>query len=162
MYITNENCKVNGVLGKTSILFIVLLQFFPLYSQVKKDEQPLQMEEYPLKIWIISRFLDFVKWPPGSETNQGSRQFVVGIIGDTAMLECKDDSSMGWQPIETAPRDGTFVVCAVLSGHITILQWSNHIALSDTEEVSGWRRGVSDVDPWQPTHWMCLPEPPIE
>lgn len=89
MYITNENCKVPGVLGKLGILILVLLLVFPLFSQVKKAEQPLRMEEYPLKIWIISRFLDFVKWPPGSETNQGSGQFVVGIIGNTAMLEFK-------------------------------------------------------------------------
>ena len=93
MYITNENCKVNGILGKISILFLVLLHIFPLYSQVTKDEHPVRMEEYPLKVWIISRFLDFVKWPIGSETNQGSAQFVIGIIGDTPMMEYKKQFS---------------------------------------------------------------------
>ena len=82
-------CKVNGIFGKISSLFLVTLLVFPLYGQVKKDGQPKQMAEYPLKVLIISRFLDFIKWPPGAGTNGGAEEFVVGIIGDTPMSEYK-------------------------------------------------------------------------
>lgn len=78
-------CKVNGIFGKISSLFLVTLLVFPLYGQVKKNGQPKQMEEFPLKVLIISRFLDFIKWPPGAGTNGGAGEFVVGIIGDTPM-----------------------------------------------------------------------------
>lgn len=89
MYIISNDCSVNGISWKISTIFFVFFLAFPLYGQVKKDEQPKQMEEYPLKVWIISRFLDFVKWPSGAGTNRGAEEFVVGIIGDTPMSDYK-------------------------------------------------------------------------
>ena len=54
------------------------------------------------------------------------------------------------QPIETAPKDGTYVLCAHKGGHINILQFTN---------IGGgyWR---NEHGRWSPTHWMPLPEPP--
>lgn len=92
MYIRNNDCNVNGISWKIGIIFFVFLLVFPLYGQVKTDEPPKQMEEYPLKVWIISRFLDFVKWPSGAGTNRADRaaqEFVVGIIGDSPMSDYK-------------------------------------------------------------------------
>ena len=55
---------------------------------------------------------------------------------------------MEWQPIETAPKDGT-----------PVLVWCDH------EEVTvGWNYGKSwnfeNLDCRETTHWMPLPEPP--
>ena len=86
----------------------------------------------------------------------------------------------GWQPIETAPRDGTQILaCAQLSEHLTaaiissqghlpdlsIVKWDDRekdfIAMAD-----GYMSIKSQGDNWttyhEPyvTHWMPLPIPP--
>lgn len=59
---------------------------------------------------------------------------------------------MEWQPIETAPRDGTriLVFYPVLDGHIFTAGF----------EFGTWQSGIWDGRREQPTHWMPLPEPP--
>jgi hypothetical protein len=59
---------------------------------------------------------------------------------------------MTWQPIETAPRDGTDILCWD-GDSVSITYWSLYAkkwAWSDTY--------LEDVTHW--THWMPLPEPP--
>jgi hypothetical protein len=62
--------------------------------------------------------------------------------------EIKKQSAM-WQPIETAPGDGSRILICTESGHVLIAGWAVKL------NVSGW---------WNdnPTHWMPLPEPPEE
>ena len=59
-----------------------------------------------------------------------------------------------WQPIETAPKDGTRVILHVspygaMTGHFEmfgpIRKWNMHSCLNQSA---------------QPTHWMPLPAPP--
>lgn len=74
-----------------------------------------------------------------------------------------------WQPIETAPRDGTVILlargagvyaaywhpakgCAVVAEHDKKFPWAF------IDPTNGWN-GYSD-DKNGPTHWMPLPEPP--
>jgi hypothetical protein len=59
-----------------------------------------------------------------------------------------------WQPIETAPKDGTLILvwrAAVLDrvAHHGIDMWSD-------KSQAWW----SSLPSQQPTHWMPLPEPP--
>jgi hypothetical protein len=74
---TNLGNKKQNV-GMLCIFFAVFLQCLPLFCQK-------QMEEYQLKVLIVSRFFDFVTWPPDSMNN--SDRFVIGIIGDTPILD---------------------------------------------------------------------------
>lgn len=66
-----------------------------------------------------------------------------------------------WQPIETAPKDGTRFLGANDEG-ISITSWSDMWNGTWTDEASttddghGWY----GHDNWIPTHWMPLPEPP--
>lgn len=67
---------------------------------------------------------------------------------------------MGWQPIETAPRDGTYVdVWDTSNGRTTDVKW-DHGAWK--EWTFGFESpGFVEIDP-QPTHWMPRPAPPSE
>jgi len=69
---------------------------------------------------------------------------------------------MEWQPIETAPKDGTEIWA--YNGEQVRMHW---ITWEHEGESGGmWQYAdeiLSDVAPdcWQPTHWMPLPEPPV-
>lgn len=58
-----------------------------------------------------------------------------------------------WQPIETAPTDGT-PIWAVQGSRQFVAWWDYHPA----DDVEFWR-DEADSEP-QPTHWMPLPAPP--
>jgi hypothetical protein len=62
-----------------------------------------------------------------------------------------------WQPIETAPKDGAWVICLVggdaIEGVMRNGRW-NYISLN-----SHGCGCCGDDDP-EPTHWMPLPAPP--
>ena len=88
---------------------------------------------------------------------------------EAARRDAKEDSAK-WQPIETAPRDGTRVLLFRQS-HITGAQivfgrWNDDrfrprprpYWTHDLERV--W--GVTEAREAQPTHWMPPPEPPKE
>jgi hypothetical protein len=69
----------------------------------------------------------------------------------------------GWQPIETAPRDGREIILGSVYGFTCAGFWS------DTPNYwsdYGWfeesDRAACDATrkPFAPTHWQPLPEPP--
>lgn len=65
---------------------------------------------------------------------------------------------MTWQPIETAPKDGTPILTfAPVTGadYILIGAWIPEDEPGETEDGGTWRD-----DGETPTHWMPLPEPP--
>lgn len=69
-----------------------------------------------------------------------------------------------WQPIETAPRDGTAVLLYepdCWMHPVWVAQWER----GGTYYREGWRcfvaaDGEEVLHPEKPTHWMPLPEPP--
>jgi hypothetical protein len=61
-----------------------------------------------------------------------------------------------WQPIETAPRDGTWILAICTSG--------NFVPAVVVYEKGKWyldehREGYT-LDQWPLTHWMSLPQHP--
>jgi Protein of unknown function (DUF551) len=71
-----------------------------------------------------------------------------------------------WQPIETAPKDGTRIL--IFDQNIYIASWSDEVQFGQFEFRPGWQ--IFDVDGDQfysvasehPTHWMSLPAPPSQ
>jgi hypothetical protein len=66
----------------------------------------------------------------------------------------------GWQPIESAPKDGTeILVCMTHNtpdGGWETIQWVDWQCAPYI-----WPRFMDRVDiPFAPTHWMSLPAPP--
>lgn len=68
-----------------------------------------------------------------------------------------------WQPIDTAPKDGTWFIARRDGEGVELLtQWgkTSHVPLY------GWCYVVSDYgdpdyDLWSPTHWAHLPNPTV-
>ena len=81
----------------------------------------------------------------------------------TALREAKSQALTDWQPIETAPKDGT-----------EVLLWTDEyprvVSASYREfgEWEGWTftdEALADIQPEgprEPSHWMPLPPPPSE
>jgi hypothetical protein len=75
---------------------------------------------------------------------------------------------MTWQPIETAPRDGSPVlVCQQQTPHWYVVRLA-YWEIDHTEEPPGWRSQphpcISFLDElllWQPTHWAPFIPPYI-
>jgi hypothetical protein len=78
----------------------------------------------------------------------------------------KQGDEMQWQPIETAPKDGTTVLvyCAADDGfNIIEARWHEFHRWKGEPNSCGW-----DVCPFEadrstevfPSHWMPLPQPP--
>ncbi|MDE3022959.1 MAG: hypothetical protein KGI54_14065 [Pseudomonadota bacterium] len=72
----------------------------------------------------------------------------------------------GWKPIETAPKDGTFILTCKLGYHPCITHWLiiNGFGkwFSDPEgygKVSCFQHDWENTF-YKPTHWMPLPEQP--
>ncbi|WP_311270335.1 hypothetical protein [Sphingobium sp. WCS2017Hpa-17] len=71
----------------------------------------------------------------------------------------------GWQPIETAPRDGThFLATAIVRNVKTGARWwETYVIWADDEtgEIHpDCDHGWSNIDDY--SHWMPLPAPPID
>ena len=81
----------------------------------------------------------------------------------------------GWQPIDTAPRDGTWILltggrCGDESAYPDTLrtvsaQWTNELNGEINKKLErwqfAWNDGGYDGEYSDPTHWMPLPEPPM-
>lgn len=67
---------------------------------------------------------------------------------DTGVRFCAPKPLMDWQPIETAPRDGTHILAVSITGFRTIVFW----------DEDRWVR--QDESLFIPKLWMPLPEPP--
>lgn len=72
-------------------------------------------------------------------------------------------SSPDWQPIETAPKDGTVFLAYTVDEGIDFFHWQD--LGGDSSAPVGWRSGFITVyredDEEGPTHWMPLPAPPV-
>ena len=86
---------------------------------------------------------------------------------DTAWMAWQARASLsagdaGWQPIETAPKDGTQILAYIHidDGDIGVMKWMDFGQGLALWVWSDELMGEVDPDPYQPTHWMPLPPPP--
>lgn len=89
-----------------------------------------------------------------------------------------DHTPGGWQPIETAPKDGSYIIAGRF-GPSQELKWVKHsrwITAEDAAEDArhtgfpsaqaddfddAWANGCDEYESCYPTHWMPL-EPPAK
>lgn len=72
---------------------------------------------------------------------------------------------MKWQPIETAPKDGTDILCS-FSGAVSIAFWDvkapDEYYYNQRSKTPQWLSHEGSYLGEEPTHWMPLPKPPKE
>jgi hypothetical protein len=87
---------------------------------------------------------------------------------DGMWMFCEDyeklKKQLEWQPIETAPKDGTYLLLNTRYSEIVIGWFGKDLNI---ENYNGWLYGDGDgystgyyYNPINPTHWMPLPKPP--
>jgi hypothetical protein len=117
--------------------------------------------------WIGSR-------PPHIERQnvaliRARRILSLGYGTPAAVREMRAREGCGWQPIETAPRDGTPILVSFGSMGVHQVSWTEPSAhdwkiwcVDDNKHGPFALRGYSDDGPTAPTKWMPLPatEPP--
>jgi hypothetical protein len=80
---------------------------------------------------------------------------------------------MSWQPIESAPKDGRYLIVGKFDKRAGLL-WVKHsrwLTWQDIAEIYGWGdeasfeeawgNGNDEEEPCYPSHWMPLPAPPV-
>lgn len=76
-----------------------------------------------------------------------------------------------WMPIDSAPRDGTWILASVKGWIPAVARWTTdwreggsfeYVEAETFAEESHWRAFIETTEPWQPTHWLLLPPPPKE
>lgn len=60
---------------------------------------------------------------------------------------------MNWQPISTAPKDGTLILTCDAYHSMAVLYWRHQLKHWDN---------CFDLEDCEPTHWMPLPPPPVD
>ena len=88
------------------------------------------------------------------------------------MIPYSNSGKVGeWQPIETAPKDGTKILVYTVHGDVELSDWysisypSYELCGVNDETGEGIYRKIAGnpTEGWNsnmPTHWMPLPEPP--
>jgi len=73
-----------------------------------------------------------------------------------ALRAALEELGGGWQPIETAPKDGTPILVCLADNNITTAEYLGEWCLISFAE------GHIDDSSCTPTYWMPLPKPPKE
>ena len=93
------------------------------------------------------------------ETKKGIKQRVTDSLPASAQATTKVQQ---WQPIETAPKDGTNILLVNRIGNVATGLWQGN-----GEYEGWWLRGGNRPNTffnhhYGPSYWMPLPEPPTE
>ena len=75
---------------------------------------------------------------------------------------------MEWQPIKTAPKDGTRVLAVVRGWQVCVGRWDGdqwmYLDADDFFSDKTWHQYCAERAEagaeWEPTHWMPLPATP--
>lgn len=90
-------------------------------------------------------------WSSGMSEGDFENHWLIMDIDKAAKTIDRLIAEHGWQPIETAPNDGS----RILTGKYRSVYWKTNIA----KFVNG--KFITENNPyWKPTHWMPLPQPP--
>lgn len=100
---------------------------------------------------MLNRYVELVESGDAGKWDAEAEPDV--IAARAALSEAK---AGGWQPIETAPKDGTSILGYWLGGQ-------HDCAIHATKFIRGrWWATNEDFPQREPTHWQPLPAPPAQ
>jgi len=89
-----------------------------------------------------------------NEEYQDDDSYAVDIMEDLLKaLRAASGGAQGWQPIATAPKDGTPVL-------LWWPHWSRQAIVGWVDKFGRWASEIALSEGTDPTHWMPLPVPP--
>ena len=97
---------------------------------------------------LIERCQGLIGTSYGESFNAGVKAVMKEIID--YQIDHRHDSA--WQPIETAPKDGTHILLRCPLAPCAVGSWF------ETKSTGWW---TMNCMPITPTHWMSIPEPPL-
>lgn len=88
---------------------------------------------------------------PGGSTEEETRQLIEKMERAPVYFDSNPHPApTPWQPIETAPKDGTWVLLYDVCDYMVVAVW----------DYDGWYDLAEDTAHYHPTHWMPLPPKP--
>ena len=99
-----------------------------------------------------TRWIKFAAYLCAYDTEDDVVREAAATIRELADRIKELEAKLEWQPIETAPKDGTPILLLIKSPRNAI-----QASFSGSCWVDCW---CAFVDPYEPTHWMPLPSPP--
>lgn len=118
----------------------------------------MSTERELFEAWALSR-----KCPPElleAGGDYGGRGLIAGQWAAWQAARSADTSAL-WQPIDSAPMDGTVIGVwrPRQPGTIAMVRWAHHLGIP-TQPMAWCTATKSIAISHLPTHWMPLPEPP--
>ena len=102
--------------------------------------------------------------PIPGKLEPGDEQYVRMLLYETIITAAKEIPTISWQPIETAPKDGTLIDLFIDGERYVDCRWGD--PNQDMEDWASWYQRYTEswgsafpVD-LNPTHWMPRPSPP--
>lgn len=96
------------------------------------------------------------EWALFDQSDNPSHFSIDGVVDFYGLARAALDAAAAWQPIETAPRDGTWILawpCYSGSMPVCMVRWEG-------KRPACWKRPMGYAIPLKPTHWLPLPAPP--
>jgi hypothetical protein len=114
---------------------------------------------------------EIAEWKRVASVEAGLRRDFLSLCDkrQTEIERLRAASPDGWQPIDSAPRDGTEILTISKSG-IRVTRYDPMAYPSKNNPIWKWFIGMEDKSPigggagtyCHPTHWRPLPDPPAQ
>lgn len=138
----NACTSVDGVVGALEVIAVAANKAMPYFPRLLAEAREAQRLRGELFVAQLE-----------NETK-------TGVIAQLTARVAELEAAQGWQPIETAPKDGTIIFVeaydhARLTGPVHSGYWSPAYEGGPYAWVEDYDYKICD-----PTHWMPLPQPP--
>lgn len=124
----------------------------PLYAEPVKTAPAVAVSREEMAERLFGTDWPNDKWDRFKDGDHAKERYL--RMADTALSAQVQDVA-GWQPIETAPKDGSKFIAWHPHGYVDFFHWQKH-------ENTGWRDSFIQVyrEGSGPAHWMPLPASP--